>query len=283
MSPDGILPKKARCGKGYVTVKIETVYSPALQLTRYRIEATGSRAALEDVGDCHIIIPLKMLKEHVDSDDIRTTDVQIAVDGNNLGITRPAVPPNATIAENRAQHQQNTQQSNVGGDDEQDEDVDDDDSELEAGPAVDDEEVDSYDLTTKDIEFILASLCESLRAQAGRTPLQCDGLDDPPNIDDIVDRFCCVIGDVFHAMDRAKVPIRHEAKKSYFVALREAFLVWDQDMLKDLERRMCDDGMTNEKSKDARYYNSSLFTGCVSRRVPPPRFLYWRVRAVFAV
>ena len=42
---------------------------------------------------------------------------------------------------------------------------------------------------------------------------ECDGLDDPPNIDDIVDRFCCVIGDVFHAMDRAKVPIRHEAKK----------------------------------------------------------------------
>ena len=70
-----------------------------------------------------------------------------------------------------------------------------------------------YKLTSEDIEFVCASLVEGPATQSGRTPLQCDSLDDPPNIDEIVGRFCCVIGDIFHAMDWPKIPIKHEAKK----------------------------------------------------------------------
>ena len=34
-SPDGILPKKARCDKGFTVVRLETIHSPALKLPWY--------------------------------------------------------------------------------------------------------------------------------------------------------------------------------------------------------------------------------------------------------
>jgi hypothetical protein len=60
------------------------------------------------------------------------------------------------------------------------------------------------------------------QAQQQNTPkMSCANLDDPPAI--IVDVFSACLGDTFHAMDRPKVPIKHEYKKPYFVALQEAF------------------------------------------------------------
>jgi hypothetical protein len=35
-------------------------------------------------------------------------------------------------------------------------------------------------------------------------------------------------------MDQARIPIHHEAKKGYFVALRDAFFVWNPNKLKEL-------------------------------------------------
>ncbi len=57
--------------------------------------------------------------------------------------------------------------------------------------------------------------------------LQCNGLDDPPKPELIPDKYSAVLRNVFHAMDRAKVPVKHEAKKGYFVALHNAFLLWN--------------------------------------------------------
>ncbi len=39
----------------------------------------------------------------------------------------------------------------------------------------------------------------------------------------VEDRFSSVIGDSFHFMDRPKVPMHHDGKKGYFVALRQAW------------------------------------------------------------
>ena len=47
----------------------------------------------------------------------------------------------------------------------------------------------------------------------GNPPIQCHDLGKPPDPKDIADIFSPVLGDVFHAMDRPKVPIKHEAKK----------------------------------------------------------------------
>jgi len=90
-----------------------------------------------------------------------------------------------------------------------------------------------------------------------------------------------VLGDVFHAMDRTKVPVKHEAKKSYFVALREAFLIWNPTKMAELEKSMRESGMTDEEIKEKKYFNARLFRECVERTVPSPKILYWRVRAVY--
>ncbi|KAL7538490.1 hypothetical protein ACHAXR_008585 [Thalassiosira sp. AJA248-18] len=147
----------------------------------------------------------------------------------SAGITRPATA--IATAETPTEN----------ADDGEEEDI------LDEGTSVDDNEVDSYELTRQDIEFIRASFAESLHTHSGRTPLQCDS---PPKIDEILNRYQCVIGDVFHAMDRAKVPVKH------FVTLREAFFSWDQDMMKDLERRMRAGGMTDEDIKKSRHFNA---------------------------
>jgi len=92
-----------------------------------------------------------------------------------------------------------------------------------------------------------------------------------------------MLGDVFHAMDRTKVPIKHDAKKSYFVALREAFLIWNPTKMTELEKRMRESGMTDDEIKEKKYFNARLFRECVERTVPSPKILYWRVRAVYAI
>ena len=84
-------------------------------------------------------------------------------------------------------------------------------------------------------------------------------------------------------MDRPKVPVKHAAKKGYFVALQNAFFIWDEDQMTDLRERMKKAGKTDEEIDSELYYNSKLFRGCVARRVAPPSILYWRVRAVFAL
>lgn len=43
------------------------------------------------------------------------------------------------------------------------------------------------------------------------------------------------------------------------------------------------DGMYDEQISNAKYYQTSLFKGCVSRRALPPSLLYWRVRATYAL
>ena len=78
-------------------------------------------------------------------------------------------------------------------------------------------------------------------------------------------------------MDRTKVPVKHEAKKGYYVALREAFLVWNPGRIKELEAKMRASGMTDDEIEAQKYYNSRLFRDCIDCKVPSPRILYWRI------
>ena len=82
----------------------------------------------------------------------------------------------------------------------------------------------SEDFTINDIGRLFSALFESDKAHPAENFLECTQLSTPPDPRYMVDKFSSVLGDAFHAMDRAKVPIRHEARKGYFVALREAFL-----------------------------------------------------------
>ena len=88
-------------------------------------------------------------------------------------------------------------------------------------------------------------------------------------------------GDVFHYQDRAFVPVKHMMKKEFFVAMREAFLAWDSDVLRLLKAAMVAGGMTEEEVENEMYFNPHHFKLCVPRTVLPWSNLYWRVRAVY--
>jgi len=155
---------------------------------------------------------------------------------------------------------------------------------------LDDDKIEDADLehamisvTEDDITYLQAAILESEQCRTGKTPIPCDQLGDPPRPSDIADIFSSVLGDIFHAMDRPKVPVKHASKKGYFVALQNAFFIWDEDQMAELRERMAKAGKTDEEIDSELYYNSKLFRGCVARRVPPPSILYWRVRAVFAL
>lgn len=111
--------------------------------------------------------------------------------------------------------------------------------------------------------------------------MKCPQLGDPPDPKDIIDVFSPVLGDPFHAMDRPKVSIRQDLKKSYYVAFMNAWLIWDDNLMNELRTRMAETGLSEEDIDAELFYNPSLFKGCVDRHVPPPSILYWRVRAVF--
>ena len=139
------------------------------------------------------------------------------------------------------------------------------------------------DLSDEDIDRLWSALFDIGDAsQPGQTFLKCTHLSHPPDPKYMVDKYSSVLGDSFHAMDRTKVPIRHEARKGYFVALREAFFVWNPIKLSELEERMKQSGLNDEAIQHQRYFNTQLFRDCVDRSIPPPTTLYWRVRAVYA-
>ena len=109
--------------------------------------------------------------------------------------------------------------------------------------------------------------------------LYCSNLDPPP--ENISQCFSAVLGDVFHAMDRAKVPVKHEYKKAYFVALMNAFLVWDKTKFNTISSILQDSGWSKDTVDGTLYFRPRFFQKRVEQIVLPPRELYWRVRAVF--
>lgn len=54
----------------------------------------------------------------------------------------------------------------------------------------------------------------------------------------IEDKFSLVLGDAFHFMDRAQVPVHHEVKKAYFMALSRAFLMFDPILLTEVKKKI---------------------------------------------
>ena len=79
VSPSGISPKAYRQGQNNVAVEIETIHSPLFRIPKYKSISTGQDATLADVGKAVILVPLTMLREHVNSPSIRDTPAPAAV------------------------------------------------------------------------------------------------------------------------------------------------------------------------------------------------------------
>jgi len=133
------------------------------------------------------------------------------------------------------------------------------------------------ELTANEIATTRAAAAAAARSAHG--PNATVPLDAPPA--EIIDIFSSVLGDAFHFMDRPKVPIHHEYKKGYFVALQEAWFAWNEERMEQVRKTLRTAGFTKEEIDAKLYYDVSWFRERAERVVLPPSKLYCRVRAVF--
>ncbi|GMI59793.1 hypothetical protein ScalyP_jg370, partial [Parmales sp. scaly parma] len=94
--------------------------------------------------------------------------------------------------------------------------------------------------------------------------------------------FSAVLDDSFHFLDRVKLSMHHPSKKDYFVALRDAVMIEDEEDMKKVVAALKKVGLSDEQIKQRKKYNFKWFSMRVKRYVPEPKILYKRVRAVYA-
>lgn len=87
-----------------------------------------------------------------------------------------------------------------------------------------------------------------------------------------------VLGDAFHFMDRAKVPMHHDFKALYFRALRAAMFIMEESDVEDVKAVLESKGDSWEKRLA---FDFDYIAKRVRRRVPPPLVLYHRLKAVY--
>lgn len=88
-----------------------------------------------------------------------------------------------------------------------------------------------------------------------------------------------VLGDAFHLMDRAKLPMHHEYKALYFRSLRAAMFIMNKDDVDDVKAVL--ESKPGESWEKTMAFNFGYIAARVRRTVPPPDVLYNRLRAVF--
>lgn len=281
-TPMNITPDVVRAGRGRlgrertVKVNVEAVTASHLVVPNV-LTADGSKATLGDLGEApfQVVVPISMLRHRVSSENIRNSEPETAAPRVDAvaGVPPPAVA--ASPATNPSVPR--TSPSTEGEDDDGCDGSADDGCDGSADDLM-------QTLTAEDIENIRAATNDANSATSappGTIPLQCPHLDPPPDPSAITDRYSSVVGDGFHLIDRPKVPIKHELKKAYKVALQEALFAWNPVKLEALKQAMVSDGLAKDEVDAEMYYNVKAFRSVVDRRILPPRQLYWRIRAVF--
>ena len=268
-----------RVGKGTFVVRINNIYSPGMIIPKYlKRNSASNEVTLEDLGETDIILPLSMLKEHVPCNHFRPTPIHPRVTGRSQPVTTESTQRKSGRGQVKRKH------SPADGYESDDSRSSDDDDELDDEFSEAQIEEDMKTLTPEHIKLLRAAIFASEEIQDGKVPLQHDKLEDPPKPEDILNRFAAVLGDPFHEMDRPNPSsTKHEFKKAYFVALREAMYIWNPVTYLKLHSRMKASGMSDDEIEKQKYYNARMFRECVDRIIPPPRILYYRLRAVFVL
>lgn len=88
-----------------------------------------------------------------------------------------------------------------------------------------------------------------------------------------------VLGDLFHFMDRAKLPMHHEYKALYFRSLRAAMFIMNSDDVEEVKAVLASKSDTSWEKKMA--FDYAYIAQRVRRYVPEPNILYNRVKAVY--
>ena len=88
-----------------------------------------------------------------------------------------------------------------------------------------------------------------------------------------------VLGDIFHFMDRAKLPMHHEYKALFFRAMRAAVFIMMKSDVEDVKEVLSSKNGQTWEHKMA--FDFSYIAARLRRRVPPPDILHNRVKAVY--
>ena len=300
VSPDGFTPAllKANAGKSRI-VKVTKVYSPFLLVPG--MKKNGKAACLGDFGEppFNIIATFGMLKLHVESEHVRSfprpVDAQVPP-----RVTPPAPPrastPSATnpptiniLTNNPAMNLLPTSRAwnlPMNPSTKQEMNQEDDtffdateNGEMFTNSDGEDDENDeaTREMETGDIDLIEAARVLAEAATSGNSNILpafiCKHLDKPPE-STIEDVFSSVLGDAFHQMKRPYVPIKHEYKKPYFVALMRAWFCWNEKKLKHVKDILKANDWTEDDIKKKMYYHPRFFQERVEQRILPPSKLY---------
>ena len=81
--------KKMKAGRSSYVIELDKIYSPGLIVPNYFIEVSTSSVTVNDIPQGHhIIVPISMIKEHVDCVEVRATPIDCNED--MVGISLPA-------------------------------------------------------------------------------------------------------------------------------------------------------------------------------------------------
>ena len=276
-NPSNIKPQHAKTNSDQRVVEVTTVLAPSLCVPGHTIGKEKTKACLGDFdkggkSSFRVVLPLTMLRKHEASSQVRTYDQRIVLPIPTHRRITPPAPSKCPVVNDL---------HDADAEDDFDEDL---------FNLIDDVDVDGSDpigedagkeLRKEHLDTIAEAevAAEETQKEGNAELLYCDNLDVPPDLIEQV--FSCVLGDIFHAMNRAKVPVKHEYKKAYFVALMKAFLLWDENRLNEVIGKLKENGWSDEDVEAALYFRPGFFRQRVERIALPPRELYWRVRAVF--
>jgi hypothetical protein len=255
-----------------VKIKRDRLFAPGLIIPGYFREVSVLNNQLQKkvkkkvslgelsatTGDTFLVqLPLTMLKRHDPG------ALQEVLHNHRLGVDDQSVL-------GAAEEQENVWKAGESGESCSDQNENDDQEASEA----------RKEMTADDIAMLqyLHEVAEECRPIGENDPHV--KLQKPP--DKIVDCFRSVLGDPWHYMDRPKVPVKHEFKKAYFVALSEAWFAWEPIKLEKVRKKLLESGMTEKEVESKMYFDTDFFLNSVPRVVLPPSQLYWRIRIVFA-
>ncbi|KAG7362391.1 3'-5' exonuclease [Nitzschia inconspicua] len=255
-------------------------------------DGTDRRANLGDFGNVpfELIVPCTMLREHKETSSIRiyggisTVEFHMTTRGTR---TRPSRDRVQDLGEEADQElYDDTMISDLLDEvlgNENDQAVRDEPAEVSAQEEQPNEVLES-DAREENLARVLEAIREAevawsrVQFEKGFALLYSPELGDVPI--QVQDKFSCVIGDIFHAIDRAKIPVRHEFKKAFKVSMSRAFLEYEPAKLEKVKGKLMERGWTDEEISATMFYNPTFFNRRVERIALPPRQLYYRVQAV---
>ena len=309
--PPGMIPRHAESVHGNsVVVEITEVLAEGMTIPKHK--TNGRRSCLGDFGKSpfKVVLPLTMLRHHIEPQKAKDLDLVLRTyESPRTHVSRQHTRPSTRSQRHDAGGLERNEVTATADDDDEimtskeedwlDFDGDDEEELQDAFGKLEEvvgrllnEDDNDQDLTSDDREAALNIMREQLetirkstlmarKAEGGdKDILFSRHLEDVP--DEILYKFSAVLGDIFHAIQRTRVPVKHEYKKGLYFALMNAFFVWDEIRLEEVKSVLREKaGMTDDDISNLMYYSPAFFAKRVARHVPGPRQLYIRVRAVY--